>query len=171
MTIGELAAASARLLLGEAQPSGRVNDAPDIRTIRYYTALGLVDPPHHFIDKKAQYGERHLLQLVAIKRLQRGGLALADVQRQLAGVSDARLRTIARIDEPAAGPVPAAVATRDRFWARAPRELAPVRAFKLSPGLTLLVEATPRPFTEADVAALRAWLADRGLAFTHPEET
>ena len=47
----------------EAQPDGRVNAAPDARTVRYYGTLGLVDRPS-IVDREARYGRRHVLQLV-----------------------------------------------------------------------------------------------------------
>src|SRR5262249_33767362 len=57
--------------------SGRVRNVPDCRTIRYYTTLGLLDRPAVMRGRTALYGPRHLLQLVAIKRLQAQGLSLA----------------------------------------------------------------------------------------------
>lgn len=159
-TIEELAAECERVLADEPQPSGRVTDVPDLRTIRYYAALGLLDPPHAFAKKKALYDERHLMQLLAIKRLQRGGLALAEIQRQLAGASEAKLRAL--------GQAPAArreLPPQDaaRFWTRKPRVPPPVQALRVAPGVTLLVDDAPRPFTAEDAAALHTWLLERGL--------
>jgi len=56
------------------QANGRVREVPDMRTIRYYTTRGLLDPPAQMRGRTALYGKRHLLQLVAIKRLQAKGL-------------------------------------------------------------------------------------------------
>ena len=50
--------------------SARVRAVPDARTIRYYTTLGLIDRAAEMRGRTALYGERHLLQLVAIKRMQ-----------------------------------------------------------------------------------------------------
>lgn len=154
-----------RVLADEPQPSGRVTDAPDLRTIRYYAALGLLDPPRTFVKKKALYDERHLLQLLAVKRLQRGGLALAEVQHQLAGASEAKLRSLARAPAPAAAappqPPPKEAA---RFWARKPRAPQPVQALRVAPGVTLLIDDAPREFSAEDAAALHLWLIERGLA-------
>lgn len=161
-TIDELVGECSRVLANEPQPSGRVTDAPDLRTIRYYAALGLLDPPRAFDKKKALYDERHLQQLLAIKRLQRGGLALADIQRQLSGVSDAKLRSLAQLDDRSARPAPPDV-QRTRFWSQKPRAPAPVAAFRVAPGITLLVDGGARPFTADDIAALNAWLTERGL--------
>jgi len=167
-TIEELVTEAGRVLIDEPQPSGRVADLPDLRTIRYYATLGLIDPPRAFEKKKALYDERHLHQLLAIKRMQRGGLALAEIQKQLAGLSEARLRTLAHAEEtdrPAPPPPP----TRERFWARKPaateHDDAPdrVQAFRVAPGITMVVDDAPRSFTDDDARALRAWLAQRGL--------
>ena len=56
--------------------NGRVRDIPDLRTIRYYTTVGLLDRPAEMRGRTALYGRRHLLQLVAIKQLQARGLSL-----------------------------------------------------------------------------------------------
>src|SRR4051794_40389991 len=81
------------------QASGRVRDVPDRRTIRYYTTLGLVDRPVALPGRgrTAFYGRRHLLQLVAIKRLQAQGLSLEESQARLVGQTDAVLEEVARL--------------------------------------------------------------------------
>src|SRR3954451_4755743 len=98
-TIDELGAAvPAALAEGyDGQPSGRVRDVPDRRTIRYYTTLGLIDRPAEMRGRTALYGRRHLLQLVAIKRLQGRGLSLAELQQRLVGQSDETLERLARL--------------------------------------------------------------------------
>src|SRR5438552_17087054 len=95
---------SARVALALAadyagQASGRVRDVPDRRTIRYYTTLGIVDRPVAVPGRgrTAFYGRRHLLQLVAIKRLQAQGLSLEEVQARLVGQTDAVLEEAARL--------------------------------------------------------------------------
>ena len=62
--------------------------------IRWYATTGLVDRPV-MRGRVAHYGERHLLQLVAVKRLQAQGLTLAEIQQRLAGATDATLRAAA----------------------------------------------------------------------------
>ena len=97
-TIDELGERVAEALGGpgyEGVPSGRVRDVPDLRTIRYYTTLGLLDRPAAMRGRTALYGPRHLLQLVAIKRLQARGLSLAAMQERVVGLSDAALRRLA----------------------------------------------------------------------------
>lgn len=113
--------------------SARVRAVPDARTIRYYSTLGIVDRPE-LQGRTALYGERHLLQLVAIKRLQADGLALTQVQERLGGLDTEGLRELARVEvdalvKPVASPsssvektAPEADAPRGRrdFWRQVP---------------------------------------------------
>src|ERR1700730_4103681 len=69
------------------QANGQVRDVPDRRTIRYYTTLGLIDRPAEMRGRTALYGRRHLLQLVAIKRLQAAGRSLTEIQQHLLGLA------------------------------------------------------------------------------------
>ena len=82
-TIDELSVAvAAALEEGYAgAPNARVREVPDPRTIRYYTTLGLIDRPAEMRGRTAFYGRRHLLQLVAIKKLQARGRSLAEIQQ------------------------------------------------------------------------------------------
>src|SRR5919206_4012100 len=84
------------------QPSGRVRDVPDRRAIRWYTTIGLVDRPVAHRGRTALYGPRHLLQLVAVKRLQARGLPLVAIQQELAGATDSQLERVARLPRAAA---------------------------------------------------------------------
>src|SRR5437764_12935338 len=81
----------------EGPGNGRVRDVPDRRTIRYYTTLGLLDRPAAMRGRTALYGRRHLLQLVAVKRLQANGLSLTEIQARLVGLSDRALEGIAQL--------------------------------------------------------------------------
>lgn len=113
------------------QHSGRVRVLPDLRTIRYYTTLGLLDPPVEMRGRKAYYGRRHLVQLVAIKRLQSRKLSLAQVQQALAGMDDGAMAELAAVPadfwQHAAAMTDKAVETlaapagqRNAFWAVEP---------------------------------------------------
>ncbi len=116
-TIDELSSRVAQALKAgyAGVPSGRVRDVPDLRTIRYYTTLGLLDRPAAMQGRTALYGPRHLLQLVALKRLQARGLCLAAVQERVIGLSNASLRRIAEL--PAPKPMPDQSPARgDSFW-------------------------------------------------------
>ena len=90
----------------DGQPSGRVRVVPDRRSIRWYTTIGLVDRPAAHRGRTAMYGHRHLLQLVAIKRLQARGLPLVAIQAELAGATDAQLAGVARLPVVAPAPKP-----------------------------------------------------------------
>ncbi|MEV3980160.1 helix-turn-helix domain-containing protein [Nonomuraea sp. NPDC049758] len=104
-TIGELAEHAARALRAGAQPvNGRVRDVPGERLIRWYTTIGLVDPPLTRRGRIARYGRRHLLQLVAVKRMQAAGHSIAEIQTALAGATNATLASAAGLaDVPSAG--------------------------------------------------------------------
>jgi DNA-binding transcriptional MerR regulator len=113
------------------QPSGRVRAVPDRRAIRWYTTIGLIDRPVAHRGRTALYGPRHLLQLVAVKRLQAKGLPLVAIQRELAGATDTQLARVAHIPagvRPAATAQPPAAtprltggpAPRAAFWRERP---------------------------------------------------
>ena len=102
LKIAELAEAVEQILEAGrlVQPSGRVRDVPDARTIRYYTTLGLLDRPLEMQGRTAYYGWRHVWQLLAIKRLQRSGAPLVEIQQRLAGADDRTLKKLAEAPEP-----------------------------------------------------------------------
>lgn len=144
-TLDELVAEVATRLAGVEQDSGRVRDVPDQRTVRYYTTLGLVDGPEDRSGKLGLYGERQLLQVLAIKRLQSRGDTLATIQSKLMGLSTTRLRSIADADEE-----------------RRPPERAPVEAslpvmqgVVVNNSVTVMLQLR-RSLTEGDVAAIEA---------------
>jgi DNA-binding transcriptional MerR regulator len=153
----------------EGVPSGRVRDVPDLRTIRYYTTLGLLDRPAALRGRTALYGRRHLLQLLAIKRLQAQGLSLAAIQRRLIGLSDSALGEVAQLPPDAERPR----SRSDRFWRQpptavdpGPSESAPERhggaahrarvrgVLPVGVGLALTLE-TCRPLDEEDLRVIR----------------
>src|SRR5947209_16277476 len=125
-TIAELDAQVALALSVDyaGQANGQVRSVPDRRTIRYYTTLGLIDRPAELRGRTALYGHRHLLQLVAIKRLQAQGLSLAELQQRLVGLTDAELGRLARLPgglDPCAPPDRSRRGRRDSaFWTAVP---------------------------------------------------
>ena len=142
----EVAVALSRLGLLGAAPDARVSPAPDARTVRYYTTLGLLDRPA-IVGRQARYRQRHLLQLLAIKGLQKRALPLAEIQERLYGRSDAELEALIEAlgREAADAPAPAVAATS-------------VREVIVEPGLRLLVEEGYRP--DSDVTTkIRAAIA------------
>ena len=159
------------------QQSGRVRELPNGRTIRWYTTIGLVDRPLATRGRVALYGERHVLQLAAIKKLQAQGLALAEVQEQLLGVTDARLAEVADVAEvrppfrmDIVHPSPEVAAEVNALVEGMMRpQLAPepdsvtsdtvttvVPAFRIGDSVTVLLNGTTRNLEEADIAQLTA---------------
>lgn len=149
----------------DGQASGRVRDVPDVRTIRYYTTLGLVDRPSEMRGRTAYYGRRHLLQLVAIKRLQAGGMSLDGVQQRLVGVGEKRLTKLADLptdfweraeklppatkDHNSTEAPPKAAASRANFWQAAPQlRTAAVVSETPAPAVVLPVSANVRLLIE-----------------------
>jgi DNA-binding transcriptional MerR regulator len=134
------------------QPSGRVRDLPDRRAIRWYTTIGLVDRPAAIRGRTAMYGPRHLLQLVAIKRLQAQGRSLVAIQAELAGATDAQLARVAQLPDPAGSPAAKAVeAPAAPEAAQPPRRPA---ALDMAPAVAPSgAAAKPTPATARDGAA------------------
>jgi DNA-binding transcriptional MerR regulator len=99
LNIDEVAAEVERLLVDNRlmdhfhSADNRVSALPDLRTIRYYSGLGLVDRPK-VVGRVAKYQRRHLLQLLAIKILQGVGLPLSEIQPRLYGLSDDELQNL-----------------------------------------------------------------------------
>lgn len=123
LTIDELAAQSAVLLSDVDQASGRVSEVPSRRTIRYYAQHGLLDKPVKFEGRTALYGNRHLLQLVAIKRLQAQGETLADIQSRTAGATNGTLARLAKVEGLSTENGGRTDRTDEAFWTRAPAEV------------------------------------------------
>jgi DNA-binding transcriptional MerR regulator len=151
-TLSELADACAAALdaLGVAARNGQVRDRPDARTIRYYTALGLVDRPAEMTGRTARYGDRHLLQVLAVKAMQARGASLADVQRILVGASTDELERAIGPGLPAALTAALATAVRpapepDRAFWRTPLAGAPLAARRGPARLASARPARARP--------------------------
>jgi DNA-binding transcriptional MerR regulator len=139
--LGERVSAALEQVEYARPANGQVRAVPDLRTIRYYTTLGLLDRPSAMRGRTALYGPRHLLQLVAVKRLQADGKSLGEIQAALSGLDDRGLAAIAGVSirqareiavaaeeqeeaEPAAEAGRADPAARASFWAAAPAPVA-----------------------------------------------
>jgi DNA-binding transcriptional MerR regulator len=158
-TIGELARAAADAVTAAdlRAASRRVTDLPDERTIRWYATIGLLDRPVGYRGRTALYGERHLLQLLAIKRRQAEGRTLAEIQEELVGAPDRALRRIADLPDglphPAAAPPPKGSAAhhgagRRAFWRERPSDAEAGRlltALDLGGGAVLTVPGSLDP--------------------------
>jgi hypothetical protein len=168
-----------------ARANGRVRDVPNERLIRWYVTVGLVDPPLSRRGRVAQYGRRHLLQLVAVKRRQTEGRSLAEIQAELAGATDEMLAAVARVPDiepaPQAEPTPPSQPTPAAEPPGRPESGAGfspaglMHGVRLAPGVTLLIEGGdhepgPDDVTEILNAArpLVRELANRGLCACGP---
>jgi len=124
--------------------SARVRSKPDLRTIRYYTTLGLLDRPAEMRGRTAYYSRRHAMQLVAIKRLQERGATLLQVQQLLAGADE---RTLAKYSG-----VPGS------FWQRLPEALQADSTSASGGERALRAQSPPESQTERALQE-RWWLA------------
>jgi DNA-binding transcriptional MerR regulator len=166
-TLDELVAKAAELLATAdvEQGSGRVREVPDKRTLRYYTTLGLLDRPAEMRGRTGLFTVRHLMQLMAIKRLQAQGESLQRIQDRLFGVTAGELKRLAALPKDLALQSPPTTGSpRARsFWADAPEEREDtsdtVHAFtglELEGGVTLTLSAARRLLETDDVEALKA---------------
>jgi DNA-binding transcriptional MerR regulator len=142
------------------------DDELGLRTLRYYATLGLLDRPSAMRGRKAFYGERHLLQLVAVKRLQAQGLPLSVVQARLHAASTPTLRALAALPDgfvAAHGDGDSVVVDRsdEEFWATpsssAPTTQAPAQLFTvpLAPAVSVSL-ASHHALSAADLDAVHA---------------
>ncbi len=170
MDIDELAAEAATLVSDLDQASGRVSETPSIRTIRYYNQHGLLDPPTKFRGRKAFYGQKHVLQIVAIKRLQARGLSLSEIQAMLLGVSEERLKQLAEVEKKESDDFwrrrPADVAAKEQEEVQQPRarapqpmqqelDFSPISGVRLDENTVLMIENLQREVHADDVDAIR----------------
>ena len=143
LTLEQLSAEVNELLnkyaLMGAQQDHRVSAAPDARTIRYYTTLGLLDRPR--IDgRQGRYGRRHVLQILAIKTLQAINLPLSEIQNRLYGRTDGELESI--------------LASLAEFWKKQKTDnVSAIRAthwreIVIQPGVKLMIEEGWAPSDE-----------------------
>jgi DNA-binding transcriptional MerR regulator len=96
-TLSELAAAvntwsdKHGVVPANGQAAGQLSE----RSIRFYRTIGLVDGPM-MADGRGGYGEKHRLQLIALRLLQAQGLPLRRIRDLLYGRSVKELREIER---------------------------------------------------------------------------
>lgn len=149
-------------LLG-AQQDHRVSQAPDIRTIRYYTSLGLIDRPV-IEGRQARYGKRHVLQVLAIKSLQARHLPLSEIQSRIYGRTDQELEAMLTAFAEAADSEPHASVKE--------KTIQPVlwREVVVEPGLKLMVEATWMPEDDLESAIDRLRLILNSLSNSRGRE-
>jgi DNA-binding transcriptional MerR regulator len=102
-----------------APASGQAGEVVSERNVRYYRTLGLIDAP-----EGGEYGEKHLLQLTAVRLLQAQGLPLRRIRELVYGRSLPELREIRRRGLLEAGRASAAVRVSmpvsDELWRAIP---------------------------------------------------
>jgi DNA-binding transcriptional MerR regulator len=166
MTLTELADAAAAVVADVGQQSGRVREQPDIRTIRYYTTLGLIDRAAEMRGRTAYYNERHLRQLVAIKRMQADGMTLQQIQDRLLGISPQALRALAPLPDRPPGPPGTEQEPKNAragFWRDRPAKPAPsmpqpktMQTIAIGQGVLLTVDSEAQLSPEQYQAILEA---------------
>lgn len=166
MTLTELADRAAAIVADVDQHSGRVREQPDIRTVRYYTTIGLIDRAAEMRGRTAYYNERHLRQLVAIKKLQAEGQSLQQIQERLLGISPQALRALAPLPEQQEDEAPPPK-VRAGFWRDRPaQDVAPhvaepekpktMQTISLGPGVLLTIDSEAHLSAERYQAILEA---------------
>jgi DNA-binding transcriptional MerR regulator len=76
------------------QERGSVTEVPDERMVRYYIAEGLISAPEGRQGASAVYGYTHLLQLLAVKRLQAEHLPIKKIREMVEGKTAGALEQI-----------------------------------------------------------------------------
>jgi len=94
--VPEFAQAAERILevLNLEQERGTVTSVPDERTIRYYLAEGLIQSPEEKQGTALVFGYLHLLQLIAVKKLQAEHFPIRQIRELVAGKSEAELESL-----------------------------------------------------------------------------
>jgi DNA-binding transcriptional MerR regulator len=85
--VAELVAQAARMLglVAPVQDRGTVTEVPDDRTVRYYLNKGLISPAEEKRGTSSVFGYRHLLQLLAVKKLQSENLPIRKIRDLVPG--------------------------------------------------------------------------------------
>src|SRR5512137_2383529 len=81
-------------IVAPVQPSERVAETVNERALRYYISEGLIDKPSDREGNAALYSYRHLLQILAIKRLQASYLPVRRIREIVPESSNPQLEEI-----------------------------------------------------------------------------
>ena len=76
------------------QSRGTVTSVPDERTIRYYLAEGLIQPADERQGTASVFGYLHLLQVVAVKKLQTEHLPIRKIRELVSGKGEEELESL-----------------------------------------------------------------------------
>jgi DNA-binding transcriptional MerR regulator len=98
--VAELAEHVGRILTesGPTQERGTVSEVPDERTIRYYLSEGLISPAEEKQGTASIFGYLHLLQLLAVKKLQSEHLPIRKIREVVSGRSERELERLVGIE-------------------------------------------------------------------------
>jgi DNA-binding transcriptional MerR regulator len=98
--VAELAEYAARILAesGLLQERGTVSLVPEERTIRYYLSEGLISPAEEKQGTASVFGYLHLLQLLAIKKLQAEHLPIRKIREVVRARSERELERLVGIE-------------------------------------------------------------------------
>jgi len=80
--------------LGIEQRRGTVSLVPDERTIRYYLAEGLIKPAEEKQGTASVFSYKHLLQLVAVKKLQAEHLPIRKIRELVTDKDEQQLESL-----------------------------------------------------------------------------
>ena len=94
--VGELAAAATRVLVenNTVQERETVTALPDERTVRYYLSENLISSSDEKQGTASVYGYLHLLQLLAIKKLQADHLSIRQIRKIVADRNESQLEDL-----------------------------------------------------------------------------
>ena len=159
-SLAGLVAATAEVLSALALEVGdeRVRDIPSARVVRYYQSTGLIDRPLRYDGRRAMYGFRHLVQIIAIKVLQSEAQPLARIQEILAGRATDELAQLISVSAGASKGAAVLAAPS----APVPALPSSVLRAELVPGVVVFVDPSLVSDPGALLAALSAAVSPRG---------
>ena len=120
----------------------------------FFLLAGCAQVPQESIELSATIGRdletvhaanRHLAQLVAVKRLQASGYSLEQIQRRLVGLDETSLKRITGME----------ATPRQPRAAEEPASAGAITGVRLEERVVLLLEQTSRPPGQDDLAAIR----------------
>ncbi len=145
-------------LVNELLPRFLPSEAADkalvsVRLARYFQTGGLLDEPFK-LGREARYGARHLLQLLAVRRLMAQGYSTNSLSNLLRGASDDALQRLIEGETPSVEPAAASVESNEAldFLSQVRRRSAPASAPSPSPSSPARAVSTESKWTRTEVA-------------------
>lgn len=146
---------------------GRVRWEPNARLLRYYSTLGLLDRPAYMAGRAAYYDRRHLLQLLAVKRLQQQGQSLQRIQQQLLGLGASELEAVLELPSDWQDHLSPGAEITGNFWEQVEQlPKVPVsrtlQEVELTPGVRLQFDPQIAPIDAQLLTQIRHLIENRG---------